>query len=159
MPKKLKGRVAGLYCARPLSKSQFCFINRQWCRLFWTQLYVFEFKSTTVNTLTKGCLSGSLPGVRSCAFEDMSTTPCENHVKHCKSAGESGQCVYKGICCNPKGTQLKGLIRLAMTESQELQETAHVKSYIVDTSPKCTEYLLPKDGCSSFFIKCCLNLV
>jgi len=52
---------------------------------------------------TKGCLSGSLPGVRSCAYEDMSTTPCENHVKHCKSAGEGGQCVYKGICCNPKG--------------------------------------------------------
>ena len=29
MPKKLKGRVACLYCARPLSKWQFCFINRQ----------------------------------------------------------------------------------------------------------------------------------
>jgi len=52
---------------------------------------------------TKGCLSGSLPGARACAYEDMSTTPCENHVKHCKSAGEAGQCVYKGICCNPNG--------------------------------------------------------
>ena len=29
MPEKLKGGVACLYCARPLSKWQFCFINRQ----------------------------------------------------------------------------------------------------------------------------------
>ena len=35
MPKKLKGRVVRLYCTRPLSKWQFCFINRQRCRLFW----------------------------------------------------------------------------------------------------------------------------
>ena len=34
MPEKLKGGVACLYCARPLSKWQFCFINRQRCRLF-----------------------------------------------------------------------------------------------------------------------------
>ena len=33
MPKKLKGRVARLYCASSLSKWQFCFINRQGCRL------------------------------------------------------------------------------------------------------------------------------
>merc|ERR1719273_3039719 len=29
MPENLKGGVACLYCARPLSKWQFCFINRQ----------------------------------------------------------------------------------------------------------------------------------
>ena len=29
--------------------------------------------------------------------------------------------------------------------------------YIVDTSPKCAEYLFKKDGCSSFLIKCCLK--
>ena len=29
MPEKLKGGVACLCCARPLSKWQFCFINRQ----------------------------------------------------------------------------------------------------------------------------------
>ena len=33
IPKKLKGRVARLCCTRPLSKWQFCFINRQGCRL------------------------------------------------------------------------------------------------------------------------------
>ena len=32
MPEKLKGGVACLYCARPLSKWQFCFINRLPCR-------------------------------------------------------------------------------------------------------------------------------
>ena len=34
MPEKLKGEVACLHCARALSKWQFCFINRQSCRLF-----------------------------------------------------------------------------------------------------------------------------
>merc|ERR1739840_36864 len=34
MPEKLKGGVACLYCTRPLSKWQFCFINRERCRLF-----------------------------------------------------------------------------------------------------------------------------
>ena len=34
MPEKLKDRVACLYCAIPLSKWQFCFINRQRCCLF-----------------------------------------------------------------------------------------------------------------------------
>merc|ERR1739844_31043 len=33
MPEKLKGGVVCLYCARPLRKWQFCFINRQRCRL------------------------------------------------------------------------------------------------------------------------------
>ena len=53
-----------------------------------------------------------LPGARACAYEDMSTTPCENHVKHCKSAGEAGQCVYKGICCNPNGNPLSFIYSL-----------------------------------------------
>ena len=60
---------------------------------------------STKETLTRAYLISRtlLPGARACAYEDMSTTPCENHVKHCKSAGEAGQCVYKGICCNPNG--------------------------------------------------------
>ena len=33
MPEKLKDGVACLYCARPLSKWQFCFINRQRCHI------------------------------------------------------------------------------------------------------------------------------
>ena len=35
----------------------------------------------------------------------------------------------------------KGLIRLALTDPQELQETSHAKSYGVETSTKYTEYL------------------
>ena len=33
MPEKLKGGFTCLYCARPLSKWQFCFINRQRCHI------------------------------------------------------------------------------------------------------------------------------
>ena len=51
----------------------------------------------------------------------------------------------------------KVLIRLELTDLQELQETAHAKSYIVDTSPKCAEYIFQKNGCSSFLIRCCLK--
>ena len=42
-------------------------------------------------------------GARNCAYEDMNAAPCENHAKHCNSVGQAGQCVTKGICCNPKG--------------------------------------------------------
>ena len=52
---------------------------------------------------TKGCLSGTRVGVRMCAYENMNTTPCENHALHCKTAGKGGQCVTKGICCNSQG--------------------------------------------------------
>jgi len=53
---------------------------------------------------TKGCLhGGSHGGARNCAYEDMNAAPCENHAKHCNSVGQAGQCVTKGICCNPKG--------------------------------------------------------
>lgn len=38
-----------------------------------------------------------------CAYEDLKPTPCENHAKHCSTVGQGGQCVYKGICCNPHG--------------------------------------------------------
>ena len=31
-------------------------------------------------------------------------------------------------------------------------------STVVDTSPKCAEYLFEKDGCSSILIKCCLKI-
>ena len=34
MPEKLKDGIACLHYARPLSKWQFCFINKQRCRLF-----------------------------------------------------------------------------------------------------------------------------
>ena len=37
---------------------------------------------------------------------------------------------------------LKGLIRLVLTDLQELQETAHTKSYITDTSTKYRGSLL-----------------
>ena len=33
----------------------------------------------------------------------------------------------------------KGLIRLALRDKEEWEETAHTKSYRVDTSPKCAE--------------------
>ena len=40
MPEKLKGGVACLYCARPLSKWQFCFINRQRYHIHCLKLYI-----------------------------------------------------------------------------------------------------------------------
>ena len=40
MPEKLKGGVACLYCARPLSKWQFCFINRQRYDIHCLKLYL-----------------------------------------------------------------------------------------------------------------------
>ena len=40
MPEKLKGGVACLCCARPLSKCQFCFINRQACGFIRSLLYI-----------------------------------------------------------------------------------------------------------------------
>ena len=47
----------------------------------------------------------------------------------------------------------KGLRNLAIWDSQEWQETAHVKSYGVDTSPKCTKYIFPYENGSSLLIK------
>ena len=52
----------------------------------------------------------------------------------------------------------KGLINLVMIDSDNWDKTAHAKSYIVDTAPKCVEYLFEKDSCSSFLIKCCLKI-
>ena len=49
--------------------------------------------------------------------------------------------------------QSKGLRNLAIWDSQEWQETAHVKSYGVDTSPKCTKYIFPYENGSSLLIK------
>ena len=51
----------------------------------------------------------------------------------------------------------KGLRNLAIWDSQEWQETAHVKSYGVDTSPKCTKYIFPYENGSSLLIKWCLE--
>ena len=42
-------------------------------------------------------------------------------------------------------------------DSDKLDKPAHAKSYIVDTSQICAEYIFVKDGCSSFLIKCCLK--
>ena len=39
MPEKLKGGIACLCCARPLTKWQFCFINRQACGFIRSLLY------------------------------------------------------------------------------------------------------------------------
>ena len=41
MPEKLKGGVACLCCARPLSKLQFCFINRQAIGFIRSLLYIW----------------------------------------------------------------------------------------------------------------------
>ena len=58
------------------------------------------------------------------------------------------------VCLEPCYTNfLKGLIRLALMDSDKLDKPAHAKSYIVDTSPKCAENIFEKDGCSSFLIK------
>ena len=51
----------------------------------------------------------------------------------------------------------KGLIRLALMNLDKLNKPPHAKSYIVDTSPKCAEYIFQKNGCSSFLIRCCLK--
>ena len=50
----------------------------------------------------------------------------------------------------------KGLINLAMIDSDNWDKTAHAKSYIVDTAPKWLDNLFEKGGCSSFLIKCFL---
>ena len=42
-------------------------------------------------------------------------------------------------------------------DSDQWELSAFGKSYIVDTSPKCAEYLFEKDGCSSFLINRCLK--
>ena len=42
MPEKLEGGVACLCCARPLSKWQFCFINRQMIGFIRSLLYVLK---------------------------------------------------------------------------------------------------------------------
>ena len=59
MPEKLKGGVACLYCARPLSKWQFCFINRQRYDIHCLKLY--DTISITIsiesqNVTDKSCL-------------------------------------------------------------------------------------------------------
>ena len=50
-----------------------------------------------------------------------------------------------------------GLIYLALRDLDKWDKTAHAKSYVTDTSPKCTEYIFEWDVCSSFLIKCCLK--
>jgi len=47
----------------------------------------------------------------------------------------------------------KGLKNLALMDSDKEDKTAHSKSYKVDISPKCAEYIFLKDSCSSFMIK------
>ena len=49
----------------------------------------------------------------------------------------------------------KGIINLAMRDLQELQETAHMKSYRVDTSTKCTECIFQYENNSCLLIRCC----
>ena len=51
----------------------------------------------------------------------------------------------------------KGRIRLALMDLDKLDKPANAKSYIVDTIPKCAEYLFQKKGCSSFLIRYCLK--
>lgn len=38
----------------------------------------------------------------------------------------------------------KGLIRLALIDLDKRDKTDHAKSYIVDTTPKCAEYILKR---------------
>ena len=61
--------------------------------------------------------------------------------------------------CLKSGSDLRMIFKVSVlnTESDEWDKSAHAKSYKIDTSPKCAEYLLEKDGCSSFLFKCCLK--
>ena len=53
--------------------------------------------------------------------------------------------------------QHKGLINLTLMDSDKWDKTAHVKSYRVGTSPKCTEYVFKLERSSSLLIKCCFE--
>ena len=64
---------------------------------------IFSWWKFLKNYLNFSNLTSSHGGARNCAYEDMNAAPCENHAKHCNSVGQAGQCVTKGICCNPKG--------------------------------------------------------
>ena len=64
---------------------------------------IFSWRNFLKNYLNFSNLTSSHGGARNCAYEDMNAAPCENHAKHCNSVGQAGQCVTKGICCNPKG--------------------------------------------------------
>ena len=59
MPEKVKGGIACLCCARPLTKWQFCFINRQACGFIRSLLYVTMVSTaenlTTMLTLPLRC--------------------------------------------------------------------------------------------------------
>ena len=46
----------------------------------------------------------------------------------------------------------KELIRLAQRDKEEYEETAHMKSYRVGTSPKYTKYLFKYEKVSYFMI-------
>merc|ERR1739844_211584 len=51
MPEKLKGGVACLCCARPLSKWQFCFINRQAIRFIRSLLCMYSNPSILATSI------------------------------------------------------------------------------------------------------------
>ena len=54
MPEKLKGGVACLCCARPLSKWQFCFINRQAIGFIRSLLYIGGSRTTKHQVFKNG---------------------------------------------------------------------------------------------------------
>ena len=70
---------------------------------------------------------------------------------------------FKVICfnsnCKPqrniyRAQKQKGLINLALIDLDKRDKTAHAKNYLVNTSPKCAEYLFKNDCCSSCLINC-----
>ena len=73
--------------------------------IFLQDIFIFSWRNFLKNYLNFPNLTSSHGGggARNCAYEDMNAAPCENHAKHCNSVGQAGQCVTKGICCNPKG--------------------------------------------------------
>ena len=68
-------------------------------------------------------------------------------------------CLFCSLQHNGFGLQTtslaEGLLRLALIDSDKWDNSAHAKSNVADSSPKCTEHIFPKDGFSSFFLKCC----
>ena len=67
--------------------------------------------------------------------------------------------IFVANFCNPTqffviwaGFFAKGVPSLALRDSDKMDNQLMQKNNRADSSPKYTEYLFPKDGCSSFFI-------
>ena len=67
----------------------------------------------------------------------------------------TGQVFSKGIEITAQIHIRKGLIRLALMHSDNLDNTARAKSYIVDTSSKCNRIYFPKERLFFIFDQKC----